>query len=62
MNYSDNYNPTISNSKLFSEILKEKESIGYYNLVNQDTTVFKEYARSIKQKNIKRFGWIAFFA
>jgi len=44
MNYSDNFNPTILNNNLFKEIVKEKKTIGYYNLVNQDTAEFKKYA------------------
>jgi len=56
MNYTDNYNPTISNLNVFNEIVSEKEYIGYYNLVHQDTTAFKEYAKTIKQKNIVVIG------
>ncbi len=56
MNYKHNFNPTISNSKVFDEIVKEKEFIGYYNLVSQDTTAYKEYAKTVKQKNIVVIG------
>lgn len=56
MNYRHNYNPTISDEDLFSEILKEKEHIGYYNLVHQDTNEFKQYASTVKQKNIVVIG------
>ena len=56
MNYQHNFNPTISDEDLFSEIVKEKEHIGYYNLVYQDTTAFKEYALTVKQKNIVVIG------
>ena len=56
MNYSHNFNPTISDEDLFGEILKEKEHIGYYNLVSQDTSAFKEYAKTVKQKNIVVIG------
>ena len=56
MIYQDNYNPTISDEDLFDEILKERDHIGYYNLAHQDTTVFKEYASSIMQKNIVVIG------
>ena len=52
MNYKHNFNPTISDEDLFSEIVKEKEYIGYYNLVSQDASIFKEYAKTVKQKNI----------
>ena len=56
MRYRDNFNPTISDSDVFNEIANEKENIGYYNLVNQDTTLFKEYAKSVKQNNIVVIG------
>ncbi len=56
MKYQDNFNPTISDKDIFSEIVKEKEDIGYYNLVNQDTKFFKEYAKSVKQSNIVVIG------
>ncbi len=56
MNYSDNYNPSLSDTKIFNEIVKEKEHIGYYNLVTQDTTPFKKYAKKIKQKHIVVIG------
>jgi len=56
MRYKHNYNPTISDEDIFNEIVKEKESIGYYNLVHQDTNTFKEYAKTVKQKNILVLG------
>ncbi len=56
MNYSDNYNPSLSDTKIFNDIVKEKESIGYYNLCNQDTTPFKEYAKTVKQKHVVVIG------
>ncbi len=56
MKYTNNFNPTISDTKLFNEIEKEKKDIGYYNLVYQDTSAFKEYATSVKQKNIMVIG------
>lgn len=56
MNYHHNYNPTISDEDVFIEVLKEKESIGYYNLPMQDTTAFKEYAQSVTQSNVVVIG------
>ena len=56
MQYNHNFNPTISDENVFAEILKEKKHIGYYNLVSQDTTAFKEYAKTVKQKNIIVIG------
>ena len=56
MNYTDNFNPTLSNERVFNEILDEKKSIGYYDLVTQDTRAFKEYAASVRQENIVVVG------
>lgn len=56
MKYSHNFNPTISDDDVFNEIVKEKEHIGYYNLVFEDTAYYKEYAASIKQSNIVVIG------
>lgn len=56
MNYKHNFNPTISDEDLFSEIQKEKEYIGYYELVHQDTSTFKEYSSTVKQTNIVVIG------
>jgi glucose-6-phosphate isomerase len=58
MKYKDNFNPTVSNNSVFNDILEEKESgkIGYYDLVHQDTTEFKEFAKTVKQKNIVVIG------
>ena len=56
MLYQHNFNPTISDEDVFAEIIKEKENIGYYNLPFQDTTLFKEYAKTVKQSNIVVIG------
>jgi glucose-6-phosphate isomerase len=56
MNYQHNFNPTISDGDVFDQILNEKESIGYYNLAFVDTASYKEYASSVKQKNIVVMG------
>jgi len=56
MNYTDNFNPTLSNERVFNEILDEKKSIGYYDLVTQDTSTFKEYAAGVTQENIVVVG------
>ncbi len=56
MKYPHNFNPTISDEDIFAEIVKEREHIGYYNLVHQDTSIFKEYAATVKQKNIIVIG------
>ncbi|RUM64207.1 MAG: glucose-6-phosphate isomerase [Sulfurimonas sp.] len=56
MHYTDNYNPTISNANIFNEIIEEKKSIGYYNLVHQDISEIKKYAEGVKQKNVVVLG------
>lgn len=56
MNYTHNFNPTISDEEIFEAIKKERESIGYYNLVNQDIVEIKEYAKTVKQTNIVVIG------
>jgi len=56
MHYTDNYNPTISNDNIFNEIKEEKEHIGYYNLVDQDVSEMKAYAKTVKQENIVVIG------
>jgi glucose-6-phosphate isomerase len=56
MQYTHNFNPTISDEDIFNEIVKEKESIGYYNLPFQDTTPFIEYAKSVKHSNVVVIG------
>jgi len=56
MHYTDNYNPTISNANIFNEIIEEKKSIGYYNLVHQDISEIKKYAKGVKQENVVVIG------
>jgi len=56
MNYTNNYNPSISDEELFQSIEQEREYIGYYNLVHQDTSPYKEYAKTVKQKNVVVIG------
>jgi len=58
MNYKNNFNPSLSDEKVFNAIIKEKETdeIGYYNLVHQDTSKFKEYAKDVKQSNVVVVG------
>ena len=56
MKYQHNFNPTLSDEDIFNEIVKEKEYIGYYNLMHEDTTAFKKYASSVKQSNIVVIG------
>lgn len=56
MQFKNNFNPTISDESIFNEIVQEKESIGYYNLPLQDTSLFKEYAATVKQNNVVVIG------
>jgi len=56
MTYKHNFNPTISDKDVFTQIVKEREEIGYYNLPFQDTTAFKEYAKEVKQTNVVVIG------
>ncbi len=56
MNYSANFNPRVSDAEIFESIKKEKQDIGYYNLPFQDTTQIKEYAQTVKQKDIAIIG------
>lgn len=56
MHYRDNFNPTMTNEDIFALIKAEKESIGYYNLPFVDTSKYKEYAATVKQKNIVVIG------
>ncbi|HIP54608.1 MAG TPA: glucose-6-phosphate isomerase, partial [Sulfurimonas autotrophica] len=56
MQYSHNFNPTLSDEDIFDEIVKEKASIGYYNLPFQETTIYKEYAKRVQQRNVVVIG------
>ncbi len=52
MKYCKNFYQIKSNSDIFEQLKAERESIGYYNLVYQDTTEIKTYANSIGKKHI----------
>ncbi|MDC0932922.1 glucose-6-phosphate isomerase [Arcobacteraceae bacterium] len=56
MNYDANFNPRVSDSEIFEAIKKEKQEIGYYNLPFQHTQKVKEYAKTVKQKNVAVIG------
>ena len=56
MLYKHNFNPIVSDEDIFTEVVKEKEEIGYYNLPFQDTALLKEYAKMVKQSNIVVIG------
>ena len=56
MKYDKNFYQIKSNSKIFEYLKEERESIGYYNLLSQDTTEIKTYASSIEHKHIVVLG------
>ena len=56
MEYNANFNPKISDNEIFEGLKEEKRSIGYYDLPFQDISSVKEYAKSVKQKDIAVIG------
>lgn len=56
MNYNKNFYQIKSNDEIFDKIVEEKENIGYYNLPCQDTIEIKEFAKTVKQKDIVIVG------
>ena len=44
------------NHKVFQDIIGEKDSIGYYNLPNQDVKYIQEYSKKVTKKNIVIVG------
>jgi glucose-6-phosphate isomerase len=56
MQYSKNYYQIKSNETIFNLIKEESKSIGYYNLPFEDTTNIKDFALTVKQKNIVVVG------
>jgi len=56
MKYDKNFYQIKSNSKIFEYLKEERESIGYYDLLYQDTTEIKTYASSIEHKHIVVLG------
>ncbi|MDD2697459.1 MAG: glucose-6-phosphate isomerase [Arcobacteraceae bacterium] len=56
MQYTKNFYQIKSNDEIFEKIKEEKTHIGYYNLPSQDTTEIKEFAKTVKQKDIVILG------
>jgi len=56
MKYSKNYYQIKSNNEIFDMINSERETVGYYNLPNQDTNEINKYASTINNKNIIVLG------
>jgi len=52
MQYKKNFYQIKSNEDIFEKIKQEKDSIGYYTLPFQDIKDIKEYAKTVKQKDI----------
>lgn len=56
MQYTKNFYQIKSNDEIFEKIELEKSHIGYYNLPYQDTNEIKEFASTVKQKDIVVLG------
>ncbi len=56
MQYSKNFYQIKSNEEIFQSVKDEIDTIGYYNLPLQDTTLIKQYAKTIKHKHIAIIG------
>lgn len=56
MQYHKNFYQIKSNKTIFEGIKEEVQEIGYYNLPLQNTTIYKEFASTVKQKHIAIIG------
>ncbi|MFA9373719.1 MAG: glucose-6-phosphate isomerase [Poseidonibacter sp.] len=56
MKYTKTFYQIKSNEEIFSKIKEETKTIGYYNLPFVDTTPIKEFAKTVKQKDIVIIG------
>ena len=56
MQYSRNFYEIKDNKTIFEAIKNELPDIGYYNLPLQDTSIFKDFAKQITQKDIAIIG------
>ena len=56
MQYNRNFYQIKSNEEIFESIKDEIKDVGYYNLPLQDTTSYKKFAKTIKQKHIAIIG------
>ncbi|KAB7884180.1 glucose-6-phosphate isomerase [Poseidonibacter ostreae] len=52
MDYSKNFYQIKSNEEIFYKVSLEKNTVGYYDLPFQDTSEFKEYAKTVTQQDI----------
>jgi glucose-6-phosphate isomerase len=56
LKYSKNFYEIKTNEEIFDRVKKEKDSIGYYHLPYQETSKIKEFAKTVKQKDIVVLG------
>ena len=56
MRYSKNFYQIRSDSYIFSQMEKERKTVGYYSLPYQDTKDIKSFASTVKQKYIMVIG------
>ncbi|KAB7892678.1 glucose-6-phosphate isomerase [Poseidonibacter ostreae] len=56
MDYSKNFYQIKSNEEIFYKVSLEKNTVGYYDLPFQDTSEFKEYAKTVTQQDIVVVG------
>lgn len=56
MKYKKTFYQIKSNDEIFDKVVEEKNHIGYYNLPYEDTSHIKEFAKSVKQKDIVVVG------
>jgi len=56
MKYKRNFYEIKSNSQIFEKILIDKQSIGYFDLPNLDTSEIKKFAKGVRQENIFLLG------
>ncbi len=56
MQYNRNFYQIKSNEVIFESIKEEMGEVGYYNLPLQDTSILKDFAKTVKQKDIAVIG------
>ncbi|MGK0255880.1 MAG: glucose-6-phosphate isomerase [Arcobacteraceae bacterium] len=56
MQYHRNFYQIKSNEVIFEAITEEMDEVGYYDLPLQDTSIFKDFAKTVKQQNIAIIG------
>jgi glucose-6-phosphate isomerase len=56
LKYTKNFYEIKSNEEIFERVVGEKTNIGYYSLPYQDTSKIKEFAKTVKQKDIVVLG------